>query len=125
MDLELTAEAYDRLQFGIDFQRRGTFRAALAEAVEALVAAYVPPEGSLDAGPRSIYATTIVEEWLRAHGFPEATQRRWVRVAGHPQWPGVEELCEIDCGTEASLLVQLPIISDGTRQLLDHAIVTS
>lgn len=125
LDVELTAAAYDRLQFGIDFQRRGAFRAALAEAVDALVAAYAPPSGSLDLGPRSIYATTFVEEWLRTHGFPDATQRRWVRVAGHLQWPGVEELCEIDCGTEASLLVQLPIISDGIRQSIDRVIVTS
>lgn len=125
MDVELTAAAYDRLQFGVDFQRRGAFRVALAETVEALVAGYVPPEGSLDAGPRSIYATTLVEEWLRTHGFPDATQRRWVRVAGHPQWPGTEELCEIDCGAEASLLVQLPIVSDGIRQSIDRVIVTS
>lgn len=123
--VELTAAAYDRLQFGVDFVRRGAFRAALAEAVEAVVAGYVPPPGSLDSGSRSIYATTVVEEWLRTHGFPDAVQRRWVNVAGLPEWRGAEEVCEIDCGTEASLLVQLPILSDGVRQSIDRVIVTS
>ena len=125
MDCELTAAAYDQLRFGVDFARRGAFRAALAEAIEAIVAGYVPPEGSLDSGPRSIYATTVVEEWLQTHGFPHAAQRRWVRVAGQPQWHGAEELCEIDCGTEASLLVQLLIGSDGIRQSIERVIVTS
>ncbi len=78
---ELSAAAYDRLQFGVDFARRGAFRAALAEAVEAVVAGYVPPPGSLDEGPRSIYATTVVEEWLRAPVFP-----RRASVAGSA-WP--------------------------------------
>lgn len=125
MEFELTAETYDQFQFGVDFKRRGAFRVALAEAVEAVVADYVPPAGSLDTGPRSIFATTVVEEWLRTHGFPDAYQRRWVRVADHPQWPEAEELCEIDCGTDASLLVQLPIVSDGIRQTIDQVIVTS
>jgi hypothetical protein len=125
LDGELTAAAYDRLQFGVDFQRRGAFRAALAEAVEAIVAGYVPPSGSLDVGPRSIFATAIVEEWLRAHGFPDAHQRRWIRVAGQAQWGDAEELCEIDCGTEANLLVQLLIVSDGIRQSIGRVNVTS
>lgn len=122
---ELTAAAYDRLQFGVDFSRRGAFRAALAEAVEVVVAGYVPPPGSLDQGPRSIYATTVVEEWLRAHGFPKADQRRWISVAGQPEWQGAEELCEIDCGTEARLFVQLLIFGDGERQSIGPVVVTS
>ena len=122
---ELSAAAYDRLQFGVDFARRGAFRAALAEAVEAVVAGYVPPPGSLDEGPRSIYATTVVEEWLRAHGFPKAGQRRWISVAGQPEWHGAEELCELDCGTEARLFVQLLIFGDGERQLIGQVVVTS
>jgi hypothetical protein len=125
LEIELTAAAYDRLQFGVDFVRRGAFRAALAEAVEEIVAAYVPPPGSLDTGARSIFVTTVVEEWLRAHGFPDAHQRRWIRVAGLPQWADAEELCEIDCGTRGSLLVQLEIVSDGIRQSIGRVSVTS
>ena len=123
--IELSAAAYDQLRFGVDFVRRGAFRAALAEAVEVVVADYVPPSGSLDRGPRSIYATTVVEEWLRTHGFPHADQRRWINVAGQPEWQGAEELCEIDCGTEARLFVQLLIFWDGERQSIGPVVVTS
>ncbi len=124
-ELDLSAAAYDTLQFGVDFARRGAFRAALTAAVETIIAGYEPPTGSLDSGPRSIYAIPVVEEWLRAHGFPDADQRRWVSVARDPQWRGHEELCEIDCGTANSLLVQLPIARAGDRQLLGQVIVTS
>src|SRR4051794_16459135 len=65
---ELTARAYDNLQFGVDFVQRGAFRAALATALEGVVACYVPPPGSLDLGARSVYATTAVEAWLRDNG---------------------------------------------------------
>ena len=121
----LTAKAFDTLQFGVDFARRGAFRAALTEAVEAIVTGYTPPPGSLDSGPRSVYATNAVETWLRDHGFPHAHQRRWVNVAGEPGWNGAEELYEIDCGTEQRLLVQLLIHSDGARQFIGRVVVTS
>ncbi len=121
----LTAEAYDALQFGVDFTRRGAFRAALAEAVEAIIMQYSPPPGSLDSGPRSVFATTVVENWLRDNGFPHADQRRWINVEGLPEWGGAEELCEIDCGTSNSLLVQLLIGSDGIRQTIERVVVTS
>lgn len=123
--MTLTAEAYDALQFGIDFTQRGAFRAALAEAVENIVADYTPPPGSLDEGARSIFATTVVEEWLRNNGFPRANQRRWIDVAYNPEWGGAEELCEIDCGTANSLLVQLLIERDGARQRIGQVRVTS
>lgn len=116
MNDRLTAAAFDALQFGADFKRRAQFRVDLAERVNAVVDAYVPPEGALDAGPRAIFATTVVEQWLREHGFPKADQHRWVDVAHDPRWGGAEELCEIDCGTESSLLVQLLVERDGDRQ---------
>ncbi len=123
--ITLTAEAYDALQFGVDFTRRGAFRAALAEAVEAIVMEYMPPPGSLDRGPRSVYATTVVETWLQENGFPHADQRRWINVAGLPEWGSAEELCEIDCGTSNRLFVQLLIGSDGIRQSIERVLVTS
>ena len=123
--MELTARAYDALQFGIDFSKRGAFRAALTEAVEAVVASYVPPPGSLDRGPRSVYATGAVEAWLRNNGFPRAAQRRWIDVAGQPNWAGAEELYEIDCGTEQRLFVQLLIYSADDRQYIGRVVVTS
>lgn len=122
---ELTAAAYDRLQFGIDFGARGAFRAALTAAVEGVVATYTPPPGSLDAGPRSVFATSAVEAWLRSNGFPRATQRRWISVAGEPEWQGAEELYEIDCGAEQRLFVQMLISSDGERQYIARVVVTS
>lgn len=122
---ELSAKGFDRLQFGVDFTRRGAFRAALTEAVEAVIATYVPPPGSLDRRPRSIFATTAVEVWLRANGFPHAHQRRWIDVAGQQEWQGAEELYEIDCGTEQRLLVQLLIMSDDERQFVERVVVTS
>jgi hypothetical protein len=121
----LTAKAFDALQFGVDFARRGAFRAELTEAVEAVVMGYTPPPGSLDSGSRSVYATNAVETWLRDHGFPHARQRRWVNVAGEPGWNGAEELYEIDCGTEQRLLVQLLIHNDGARQFIGRIVVTS
>lgn len=121
----LTAEAYDALQFGVDFTKRGAFRAALTEAVEAIVMEYMPPPGSLDRGPRSVFATTVVEGWLQQNGFPHAQQRRWINVAGIPEWDGAEELCEIDCGTSNRLFVQLLIGSDGIRQSIERIVVTS
>jgi hypothetical protein len=121
----LNADAYDALQFGVDFARRGAFRAALAEAVDAIITAYNPPPGSLDSGPRSVYATTVVEGWLVEHGFPRARQSRWVNVAGRPEWGDAEELCEIDCGTENRLFVQMLIGSDGIRQTIERVLVTS
>lgn len=121
---ELTAAAYDRLQFGVDFAARGAFRAAMTAAVEAVVASYRPPPGSLDTGSRSVFATGEVEVWLRRNGFPHATQRRWVSVAGEGGWHGAEELYEIDCGTEQRLFVQLLIYSDGRRQYIGHVVVT-
>lgn len=122
---ELTAEAYDALQFGVDFTRRGAFRAALAEAVQAVVTDYTPPPGSLDMGPRSIFATGVVEDWLRRNGFPHARQRRWVSVEGQLEWGGADELCEIDCGTENSLVVQLPIEREGQRLMIGPVRVSS
>jgi len=122
---ELTAKAYDALQFGVDFGRRGAFRAALTEAVENVVAEYVPPEGSLDRGPRSVFATGAVEQWLREHGFPHARQRRWANVADEYGWNGADELYEIDCGTEQRLLVQLLIHNQDDRQYIGRVIVTS
>ena len=124
-DIELTAEEFDALQFGVDFARRGAFRAALAEAVEAVVVSYTPPPGSLDRGPRSVFATGAVEEWLLHNGFPRAAQRRWIAVAGLPEWGGAEELVEIDCGTAQRLFVQLLIDSDGIRQTIGRVLVTS
>ena len=121
----LTAEAYDALQFGVDFAKRGAFRAALTEAVEAVIVQYSPPAGSLDRGPRSVFATTEVENWLRDNGFPRADQSRWINVEELPEWGGAEELCEIDCGTSNRLFVQLLIGSDGIRQTIERVIVTS
>ncbi len=121
----LTADAYDALQFGVDFTRRGAFRAALAEAVETIVMEYQPPPGSLDRGPRSVFATTVVEVWLQQNGFPNADQRRWINVEGMAEWGGAEELCEIDCGTSNRLFVQLLIGSDGIRQTIERVLVTS
>ncbi len=124
-NVELTAKAFDALQFGVDFGRRGAFRSALTEAIEAVVASYIPPPGSLDRGPRSVYATGEVEAWLRAHGFPHAHQRRWITVQGEPGWNGADELCEIDCGTHQRLLVQLLIYSGDERQYIGRIVVTS
>ena len=123
--IELTARAFDALRFGVDFGRRGAFRAALTEAVESVIANYVPPPGSVDSGPRSVYASTAVEAWLRANGFPRASQRRWINVAGEAGWNGADELYEIDCGTQQRLLVQLLIHSSGDRQFIGHVVVTS
>lgn len=121
----LTAKSFDAFQFGVDFGRRGAFRAALTEAIEAVVAAYIPPPGSLDRGSRSVYATGVVEAWLRENGFPHAHQRRWITVEGEPGWNGAEELCEIDCGTQQRLLVQLLIYGEDDRQYIGRIIVTS
>ncbi len=123
--IDLTAKAFDALRFGVDFGRRGAFRAALTEALEEIVAAYVPPEGSLDTGPRSVYATAVVELWLRQHGFPHAHQRRWVQIADELGWHGADELYEIDCGTRQRLLVQLLIHNKDERQYIGRVIVTS
>ena len=123
--IELTAEQYDALQFGVNFKLRAEFRAALTEAVEQIVDTYQPPEGSLDRGPRSIYATTVVEQWLKQNGFSHAHQRRWIDVADEPEWGGAVELCEIDCGTRNHLLVQLLIHVDQTgRQYIKRVNVT-
>ncbi|HEX6290862.1 MAG TPA: hypothetical protein VFZ66_16880 [Herpetosiphonaceae bacterium] len=123
--IELTAKQYDALQFGVNFQRRAEFRAALTQAIEQVVAAYQPPAGSLDHGPRSIYATSAVEEWLKRNGFPHAHQRQWIDVAGDPRWGGAVELCEIDGGTRNHLLVQLVIHVDETgRQFIKWVNVT-
>lgn len=124
-ETELTAANYDALQFGVDFARRGAFRAALAEAVNAVIDAYTPPRGALDERPRAIFAATVVEDWLRTHGFPHADQRRWIDVKYQPEWGRAEELCEIDCGTANSLLVQLLIERDGDRQRIGEVRVTS
>lgn len=123
--LELTAKAFDTLQFGVDFGRRGVFRTALTEAIEGIVSGYVPPEGSLDHGPRSVYATGVVEGWLRDHGFPHARQRRWISVANEPGWDGADELYEIDCGTQQRLFVQLLIHNQDDRQYIGRVVVTS
>ncbi len=123
--IELTAEQYDALQFGVNFKRRAEFRAALTQAVEHVVETYRPPEGSLDRGPRSIYATTAVEHWLKQNGFPHAHQRRWVDVSDDPSWGGAVELYEIDGGTQNHLLVQLFIHVDDTgRQYIKWVHVT-
>lgn len=122
---DLTAKHYDSLQFGVDFTDRAAFRAALAQAVEQIVATYEPPAGSIDTGPRSIYAATAVEEWLKQHGFPHTHQRRWVNVAGDPRWNGAVELCEIDGGTANHLVVQLVIHEDEAgRQFIKWVNVT-
>ncbi len=122
----LTAERYDALQFGVDFVARARFRVALAEAIEQVVAAYEPPPGSVDAGPRSIFATTAVEEWLRAHGFPRARQRRWIDITDDERWTHGVELCEIDAGTQNHLLIQLIISVDETgRQYIREVRVTA
>jgi hypothetical protein len=110
--LELTAKRYDALQWGIEFADRARFRVALAEALEEVIDSYVPPPGSVDSGPRSIFAITAVEQWLREHGFPHAHQRQWIDVQGAPQWNGAVELCEIDGGTEHRLLIQIAIHAD-------------
>lgn len=124
--LVLTAERYDALQFGIDFVARAQFRVALATAIEQVVAAYQPPPGSVDAGPRSIFATTAVEEWLRAHGFPRARQRRWIDITDDERWIHGVELCEIDAGTQNHLLIQLIISVDETgRQYIRDVRVTA
>jgi len=122
---ELTAQAYDALRWGVDFSRRGVFRAELARAVEAVIDAYEPPPGSLDRGARSIFSAMAVEEWLRTHGFPRAEQRRWIDVSDWPEWNGAVELYEIGCGTELSLLVQLPIYRAETRQYIGPVVVTT
>lgn len=123
---ELSAAAYDALQFGIDFKDRAEFRVALAQAVETIVATYEPPVGSVDRGPRSIFATTAVEAWLKEHGFPHARQRQWIDVAGDPMYGGAQELCEIECGTEHHLLVQLLIHQDEAgRQYIKRVHVTA
>lgn len=123
---ELTAAHYDALQFGINFTRRAEFRAALAQAVEHIVATYEPPAGSLDQGPRSIFATTAVELWLKEHGFPHVQQRRWIDVSNEPGWGGAVELCELDGGTENHLLIQLLIhIDESGRQYIKQVNVTA
>jgi hypothetical protein len=124
--LKLTADAYDKLQFGIDFALRAAFRAALAEAVEQVVTDYVPPPGSLDHGPRSIFAVAAVEAWLRDNGFPHARQGRWVSVADDPRWGGAVEVSEIEAGTSNRLLVQLVIHADDNgRQYIKWVNVTT
>lgn len=122
---DLTAKGYDALQFGVDFTDRAEFRVALTQAIEEVVESYRPPQGGLDSGPRSIYATSAVEEWLKTHGFPHAFQRRWIDVAGDPAWGGAAELCEIDAGTSNHLLIQLLIHVDDTgRQYIGRVNVT-
>lgn len=122
----LSAGSYDALQFGIDFRARAHFRAELAAVLDQIVDTYQPPPGSLDQGPRSIYAVTAVEAWLRSHGFPRARQRRWITVAGDPAWGGASELYEIDAGTTNRLLVQLLIAEDHHgRQYIRDVLVTA
>lgn len=124
--IELSAAQYDALQFGINFTRRAEFRVALAQAVEQIVATYEPPAGSLDCGPRSIFATTAVELWLKEHGFPHVQQRRWIAVADDPAWGGAVELCELDGGTENRLLIQLLIhLDESGRQYIKQVNVTA
>ncbi len=124
--LDLSAKGYDGLQFGVDFAQRAAFRVALTQAVEQVVSDYEPPVGSLDEGPRSIYAAPVVEQWLREHGFPHAYQRRWVSVAEDPRWGGAVEVCEIDAGSENRLLVQLVIHADDNgRQYIKWVNVTA
>lgn len=126
MPVELSAKAYDQLQFGIDFARRAAFRVALTEAVDAVIDNYQPPQGSLDEGPRSIFAASVVEQWLREHGFPHAYQRRWVSVEDDPSWGGAAEVCEFDAGSQNHLLVQLVIHADDTgRQYIKWVNVTA
>lgn len=126
MTVELTARGYDTLRFGVDFAERARFRVALAVAVENVVAEYVPPAGSLDSGPRSIFATGAVEAWLRENGFPHAHQRRWIDVAADPRYGGASELFEIDAGTTHSLLVQLFIhLAEDGRQFIKRVNVTA
>jgi hypothetical protein len=123
--IELSAKQYDAFQFGVNFQSRAEFRVALTQAVEQIVDSYIPPEGSVDRGPRSIYAATAVERWLQQNGFPHAHQRRWIDVAGDPKWGGAVELYEIDGGTQNHLLVQLLIHVDETgRQYIKQVNVT-
>lgn len=123
---ELTAQHYDALQFGVNFTRRAEFRVALAQAVEHVVETYQPPVGSIDMGPRSIFATSAVEAWLKEHGFPHAYQRRWIDVADDPAWGGAVELCELDGGTANRLLVQLAIHEDASgRQYIKRVNVTA
>lgn len=123
--IELSAAAYDALQFGVNFKRRAEFRVALTEVIEQVVATYEPPPGSLDSRPRSIFATGAVEQWLRERGFPHAHQRRWIDVADDPRWSGAVELCEIDAGTENHLLIQLAIHTDESgRQYIKRVNVT-
>lgn len=121
----LSAKQYDALQFGVQFRDRAEFRVALTEAIENVVATYEPPAGSIDRGPRSIFAATAVEAWLREHGFPHAHQRRWIDVAGAPEWGGADELIEIDGGTVRGLLIQLLIHTDDSgRQYIKQVNVT-
>ena len=122
---ELSAKQYDALQFGVDFTRRAEFRAALTEAIENIIRTYEPPPGSLDQGPRSIFAIGAIEDWLKRNGFPHAHQRRWIDIAHDPAWNGAAELCEIDAGTANRLLIQLVIHEDETnRQYIKWVNVT-
>lgn len=124
--LELSAKGYDALQWGIEFADRARFRVALAEALEQVIDGYDPPPGSIDNGPRSIFAITAVEQWLREHGFPHAHQRQWIDVQGDPQWNGAVELCEIDGGTEHRLLIQIAIhVDEHGRQFVKWVNVTT
>jgi hypothetical protein len=124
--VDLSAKAYDRLQFGVDFAQRAAFRVALTEAVEQIITDYRPPSGSLDEGPRSIFAASVVEQWLREHGFPHAYQRRWVSVGDDPSWGGAVEVCEVDAGSANRLLIQLVIHADDTgRQYIKWVNVTA
>lgn len=123
---ELSAKAYDQLQFGVQFAERAAFRVALTQAVDDIINGYQPPHGSLDDGPRSIFAASVVEHWLRTHGFPHAYQRRWVSVADDPRWGGAAEVCEFDAGSQNRLLVQLVIHADATeRQYIKWVNVTA
>lgn len=122
----LSAKAYDQLQFGVDFAERAAFRVALTEAVDEVINNYRPPRGSLDEGPRSIFAASAVEQWLRNNGFPHAYQRRWVSVEDDPRWGGAVEVCEFDAGSQNRLLVQLVIHADDTgRQYIKWVNVTA
>jgi hypothetical protein len=122
----LTAKQYDTFRFGVDFVDRAEFRVALTEAVEEIVATYQPPPGSIDSGPRSIFAISAVEEWLKTHGFPHAFQRRWIDVADDPRWGDAIELCEIDGGTRSNLLIQLVIhVDESGRQYIKRVNVTA
>ena len=123
---DLSAKAYDRLQFGVDFAQRAAFRVALSQAIEQVIADYRPPLGSLDEGPRSIYAAPVVEQWLCRNGFPHAYQRRWISVADDPRWDGAVEVCEIDAGSTSHLLIQLIIHADDSgRQYIKWVNVTA